>query len=296
MNGRDLISLTDKRLTWVLKAQNQHHFKACECETHSIAARELIEEKIMGYCLETSPDRNIKFSILSIGSGALLEEYVLLKKMIFYGFTYIDMTIIEKDRRWFDKFIILENIVRKINLKKKVAISLSRFTSFRRCAKANLAKKYEMIFAMDFEPIFNQWEMILKAGHFLKESGNLYLTAWNIRLTLQKNYLEFCEKAIAPEWFIKFNEQNKARLITDAEIRYGILQPITFDEEGLIDLIRICSMRYKIKIEIKKHDHINGVKVKRLCQSLVKFCPEILGINIVENFDSEKYDVLFPRK
>lgn len=296
MSIADPLLVTDKRLTWVLKAKNQHHFRACECETHTIAVRELIEENIMGYCLDGRLDFSSKFSILSLGSGALLEEYVILKKMIYYGFTNIEMTLIEQNSRWNNKFDVLDNIVKKINLKGKATIFLSKFNSFREFTKLNPVKKYDMVFAIDFEDLFDNWPMVLTIGRMLAENGKLYLTAWNIRLTLHNNFLLFVENKEEPEWLIKFNKQNKVGLISDAVIRYGVLKPKSFVKYGVIDLIRLISKGYQIKVDIKTDNCRKLVeKVRKVLSSLAKFCPKFLKINIVENFDRNKYDLLFPR-
>lgn len=293
-----MISQTDndKRDHWVTKGKKAG-LNICEsCGTHSHSYRNIVEDCLIGHVEHYLFNTTNRITILSIGAGELLQEYLLLKKLVSRGFKEIEMTVVDPVFRKKEKLEIFRRLINRID-NQKCKIFIQDYVNMQNCFEANPAKKYDMICAIDFENLPQQWNMILEARSRLKTEGTFFSTCKKSRLImsegifhLQKNSGE--EKA----WINHFVNENSSLKTTGEKIRFGINAPGMFAEMYFSCLGALIGKGLRnFTLDLKRDSKIayDKDKVQRLCTSFVKFFPEtIVDIQEIDQFEDTTYHLL----
>lgn len=230
VNSALLENSEEKRERWIAKG-NKCGLRACECGSHELWMRELIENTILKKIVRIHPVCEKKLNVLSIGSGRLLQDYLLLKKMMYVGYTGIDITMVDPVLTDKTKLGILAIIIDKINRKNRHHISIQGYEKMQTCLEGDPSKKYHLIYAVDFEKVPFKSKMLWQIRSCLAEGGLLYVSCKRTRLSMSKGIFKLRNSAGHHKtWKDHFDEERTSLLTRNYKIRFPLDAPHLFKE------------------------------------------------------------------
>ncbi len=299
---RSLRPSEEKAAKWMNKGKLLG-FNRCECASHTSKKREAIEEKILSEFTKLYPDKDMQYHILSIGSGELLQDFLLLKSLVHLGYKNINITFVGPtfNNNHFKKlFLNIEDWTEKTNQKKGIKLTVEKLSSVDDVLNSQPEKKYHCVYAIDMCVLKSCWEnVIFKLRECLSNDAPMFVTAFNKRIVIKKDDFKLNEE--------KGNGWQEPKIIHDyvnnhtnneKTIHLAVYDPDNFIESGFLYLADLVAKGYKkFTIDLNTHPDYISSSTKNDIESLIKSYtnnnPNIqIELKLVDKF-GDKYDIMF---
>jgi hypothetical protein len=294
-SSREKEMVAKKRKHWIVKGKAAG-LKACTCYTHSLEAREGIESAIVDQIKENFSElKERQLLIMSVGSGKLLQDYILMKKLIFLGFKNIELTLIDPllEKKNVDALIQLVNAK---NSNKGFNVSIQSFQNSEKCLSEDVQKKYHAIYGIDFIDLPSNWEMFLKAKERLNKVGFIYLSCRNSRICMKEEsfILKNCHGE-ERKWLTNFVEKNDFLLRNNEKIKIAVSSLVLFEDKLFDSLAVLIGKGFKLfDVHLKwPEQNLIVEKINHLCRALMNsFSGVSINIEEIIDFEDEAYNVM----
>lgn len=188
INSSNFLELNLKRQTWIQQGISKG-LGWCDCPSHSNEERATIEDTLAALAKEHLSAETL--SILSVGPGECLQDFILLKRLATIGFKKIEITMLDTNFRSptsraslaYKK--IAEWVEKRGDMKScKIELNPPE-TSYEHLCE--LEKKYPFIYAVDFDAYPRFETLFLNMyRHSLEQNGNLYISYVDQKIIMTK--------------------------------------------------------------------------------------------------------------
>ena len=244
------IFLDNERDNWIKQAEP---LSLCDCITHPLSMRAKIENRLVRDLLVLyPPGKNQRLSLLSIGCGDFLQDYLLIKKLQKIGYDKFDLVFVDP--------VIKRSCVSKI---KELLIDVdAKFFTFSEIEHLNKnsseevesnkpSLKFHLIHAIDFEIVNKStskaWEVLNLSKQMLETSGIIFCSSRSSKYTFNNSTgWTFKLKSITPKYtrWINIGEEIADQFPSCSKIKclsysnfLGNLQVISsFIKKGITDI------------------------------------------------------------
>lgn len=159
--------------TWMNKTTQLYPtLSECPCNGHERTDRKQLEDELIKQALNRyPPETTARLDYLSLGSGQLLQDFIILLQLLKAGYSNLRVSLIDphvgKDAS--SQFAWLTRIARERNAQ----ITIDEYTSLRNYKEATQAGKAHLIVCIDFENIFQSevFDEVMQAQALLADNG-----------------------------------------------------------------------------------------------------------------------------
>jgi|GEM_PF-2095326 len=146
---------------------NSSNFNRC----HNTRRQDL-EKEILSYAEENLSIQE-KLHYLSLGSGGLLQDFVLIGKLLLQGYQDIEVNLVEPDldERSLQQF----NFLMLVAQQKGIKLTINHFTSIQECQVQQPQVKYQLISAIDFDDHETAFADVMTCQSLVASNGRFYL-------------------------------------------------------------------------------------------------------------------------
>lgn len=191
INASQFLEFSLKRETWIQQGISKG-LGWCDCPSHSNEERATIEDSLAALAKEYLSAETL--SILSVGPGECLQDFILLKRLATIGFKKIEITMLDTNFRSptsrassaYQK--IAEWVKKRGDIKScKIELSPPESSYEHLC---ELKKKYLFIYAVDFDA-YPRFETLFLNMHrdSLEHNGHLYISYIDQRIKMTKSLI-----------------------------------------------------------------------------------------------------------
>jgi hypothetical protein len=160
----------------------------CRCNGHEREIRQELEAEIMKQALNRYPVASTKeLTYLSLGSGNLLQDFIIIFKLLKAGYKQISVSLIEPDLSDINKeqFRMICRIAQEVN----AVVHVNYYPTVDQFITQTKSSKVHLISAIDFENIFKKevFDDLMKTKELLDEHGFFLFSFDQYKLGLTKN-------------------------------------------------------------------------------------------------------------
>lgn len=268
------------RREWIQSAEG---LTMCLCPTHQMERRILIEDQIISTLCNAFPLKTTqKLSILSLGSGHLLQDYIIIKKIEKIGYKKFNLILIDPLTGKSEVSCLESNLGANVKIKHfdylpKMIISLD-------LKKYKTFPKFHMVHAIDFSPInvnsVEAWKILASSQNLIKQNGFILCTGlfsqhvfsqncWNFEFNSNIDYL-LREMHIGEEVVKKLGRINSIHFVTMLDFQ-SIMQ-------NMVSFVKNQVQNISLDVIFEKNEPEKNKKLGSKMETIFKqFFP---GINI----------------